>query len=265
MIKLSMIRKSYGDKEVLKGVTLEVQKHELLCLVGPNGSGKTTTLNIVAGLCQPEEGTVFINDTLMDGRSGKRLVHVSPSERKIGYVFQDYALFPHMTVRENISYGLRARHMQKQEVKERTNALLEFVGLRDHSEHYPHQLSGGQRQKTALARALAIEPEILLLDEPLAALDLKTRELLRVELKKILGTLEVTSIYVTHELAEAYIISDRIAVMGPGRIEQTGPREEVFSRPNEYVAQFLGQKSYNGNDSLPVAQSTALSHSGVKD
>lgn len=242
MIKLSMVKKSYGSKEVLRDVTLEVRRRELLCLVGPNGSGKTTTLNVVAGLCRPDEGTVLINDVLMDGRTGNRFVHVNPSERRIGYVFQDYALFPHMTVRENVSYGLKARHMQKHEVKERTQNMLEFVGLLDHSEHYPHQLSGGQKQKTALARALSTEPEILLLDEPLSALDLRTRESLRVELKRILGTLEVTSIYVTHELAEAYEVSDRIAVMGPGRIEQTGSRDEVFSKPNPCVAQFLGQK-----------------------
>lgn len=219
---------------------MEIRKGELLCLVGPNGSGKTTTLNVVAGLCQPDEGTVWINDVLMDGRIGKRLVHVNPSDRRIGYVFQDYALFPHLTVRENISYGLKAKHMPKREVRDRTQGLLDFVGLLDYSEHYPHQLSGGLKQKTALARALAIEPEILLLDEPLAALDLRTRESLRVELKKILGNLKVTSIYVTHELSEAYVVSDRIAVMGPGRIEQTGSRDEVFSKPNPYVAQFLG-------------------------
>ena len=248
MIRLSMVKKSYGDKEVLRDVTLEVRKHELLCLVGPNGAGKTTALNVVAGLCRPDEGSVFINDVLMDGRESNHLIHVIPSERKVGYVFQDYALFPHMTVRENISYGLKARHLPEQEVRERTHTLLEFVGILDHSDHYPHQLSGGQKQRTALARALAVEPEILLLDEPLAALDLTTRESLRIELKRILGTLEATSIYVTHELVEAYAISDRIAVMGPGRIEQTGSCDEVFSNPNPYVAQFLGQSIYNGYD-----------------
>jgi len=227
MIRLSMISKSYGDKEVLKDLTLEVRKCELLCLVGPNGSGKTTTLNVIAGLCRPDEGSVFINDVLVDGTKGNRLVHVNPAERNVGYVFQDYALFPHMTVSENISYGLKARHLQEQEVKERTRKLLEFMEITDHSEHYPHQLSGGQKQRTALARALAIEPQILLLDEPFAALDLKTRESLRVELKRILETLGVTSIYVTHELAEAYMISDRIAVMEHGKIEQTGSRDEI--------------------------------------
>lgn len=259
MIRLSMIKKSYGDKEVLKDVTLEVRKRELLCLVGPNGSGKTTTLNIISGLCRPDGGSVFINDVLVDGRQGNHLVHVSPSERKVGYVFQDYALFPHMTVHENISYGLKARHLQKQEVRERTRTLLEFMGILDHSEHYPHQLSGGQKQRTALARALAIEPEILLLDEPLAALDLRTRESLRVELKRILGTLGITSIYVTHELSEAYEISDRIAVMGPGIIEQTGSRDEIFSKPNPYVAQFIGRGIYNGYDLSSCLQSMNFS------
>jgi ABC-type Fe3+/spermidine/putrescine transport system ATPase subunit len=240
MIKLSTVKKSYGNKEVLKGVTLEVRRGELLCLVGPNGAGKTTILNVIAGLCRPDEGTVLIDGVLMDGTDGKHSVHVYPSDRKIGYVFQDYALFPHMTVYENIAYGLKARHVPRNEATERTQKLLDFLGLLDHSENYPQQLSGGEKQKTALARALAVEPEILLLDEPLSALDPRTRESLRVELKKILGSLEVTSIYVTHDVTEACEVSDRIAVMGPGEIEQIGSREEIFSRSNPYVAQFLG-------------------------
>lgn len=240
-----MVQKSYGNKQVLRDVTLEVRRHELLCLVGPNGSGKTTTLNVIAGLCRPDGGTVSINGVLMDGRENNRPVHVNASEREIGYVFQDYALFPHMTVFENISYGLRARHMDRSEVAERTHKLLQFVGLFDHSEHYPRQLSGGQKQRTALARALAIKPEILLLDEPLAALDLMTRESMRTELKNLLGALQVTSIYVTHDLAEAQAVSDRIAVMGPGRIEQIGSRDEIFTRPNPFAARFLGRMATN--------------------
>lgn len=247
MIKLDQVKKSFGRKQVLRGVTLEVGNHELLSLVGPSGCGKTTTLNVVAGLCQPDEGAVIIDDVLFDGMNGNRLVHVNPSERKVGYVFQEYALFPHMTVSDNISYGPKARHRPEKEVKERTRTLLQFVGLLDHAQHYPPQLSGGQKQRIALARALATEPDVLLLDEPLAALDPRTRETLRTDLKKMLGTLDVTSIYVTHELAEAYTISDRIAVMGPGRIEQIGHRDEIFAKPNsEFVAQFLGENVYNG-------------------
>ena len=247
MIILRNVKKSFGKKEVLQNVTLEVPKHELLSLVGPSGCGKTTTLNIVAGLWRPDGGAVIIEGVLVDGKEDGHLIHVSPSRRKVGYVFQDYALFPHMTVRGNISYGLKSRHLSEQEVKSRTQELLQFVGLPAHSEQYPAQLSGGQKQRVALARALAIEPHILLLDEPLAALDPRTRESLRIELKKMLESLDVTSIFVTHELSDAYAISDKIAVMGAGRIEQVGHRDEIFSEPNsEYVARFLGQNVYSG-------------------
>lgn len=264
MIRLAGIKKSYGQKEVLRDVTLEVKKHELLSLVGPSGCGKTTTLNIVAGLCQPDDGTVVLDEVLVEGRSSARLVHASPSERKIGYVFQEYALFPHMKVRENISYGPESRHLAKSEVKKRTDSLLRFVGLQDHSEHYPDQLSGGEKQRVALARALAPEPDILLLDEPLAALDPRTRESLRIELKKILGTLEITTIYVTHELGEAYALSDKIAVMGHGIIEQMGLRDEIFAKPNSaYVADFLGQNVYNGKVVSNNAQATIIKINGV--
>jgi len=264
MIRLDQVKKSYGDKEVLRDVTLEVGKHELLSLVGPSGCGKTTTLNIIAGLSQPDEGTVLIDNALVDGQVGKRVVHVNPSERKVGYVFQDYALFPHMTVRENISYGLKARDLPRKHVNERTRTLLQLIGLLDYSGHYPSQLSGGQKQRIALARALATEPDILLLDEPLAALDPRTRESLRVELRKMLSALDVTTIYVTHELAEAYAVSDRIAVMGSGRIEQTGHRDEIFTKPNSaYVAQFLGQNVYRGKVVNDAFQTLTVEVNGI--
>jgi molybdopterin-binding protein len=264
MIKLDMVKKRFGQNEVLKDFTLEVKKHELLALVGPTGCGKTTTLNIIAGLCLPDEGTVVIDNALVDGKHGKHVVHANPSARKVGYVFQDYALFPHMTVIENISYGLKARHLPKKEVAKRSQTLLEFVGLADRSGHYPRELSGGQKQRVALARALVTEPEILLLDEPLAALDPRTRESLRVELKKILANLAVTSIYVTHELAEAYAVSDRIAVMGSGRIEQIGQRDEIFSQPNSaYVAQFLGQNVYNGDLHSNSERTSTITINGI--
>ena len=264
MIRLDRIKKSYREKEVLKEITLEVKKHELLALVGPSGCGKTTTLNVVAGLCRPDEGTVVLDNVLVDGRPGGRLVHANPSERKVGYVFQEYALFPHMKVRDNISYGPEARHLSKIEVKKRTDSLLRFVGLQDHAEHYPDQLSGGQKQRIALARALAIEPDILLLDEPLAALDPRTRESLRVDLKKMLATLKVTAIYVTHEIAEAYSVSNKIAVMGHGTIEQTGHKDEIFAKPNSpYVAQFLGQNVYTGKVVNDSAQASTIEVNGI--
>jgi ABC-type Fe3+/spermidine/putrescine transport system ATPase subunit len=264
MISLERIRKSYGQKDVLGDVTLEVRKHELLSLVGPSGCGKTTTLNIVAGLCQPDEGSVVLDNVLVDGRNGTHLVHISPCNRKVGYVFQEYALFPHMKVHENIAYGPESRHVSKTEVKKRTESLLRFVGLQDHSDHYPDQLSGGQKQRIALARALATEPDILLLDEPLAALDPRTRELLRVELKKILGSLEITTIYVTHELGEAYAVSDQIAVMGHGTIEQIGHRDDIFTKPNSaYVADFLGQNTYSGKFVGETEQASTIEINGI--
>jgi putative spermidine/putrescine transport system ATP-binding protein len=265
MITLHNIRKSFGNKEVLQDVTLEVLKHELLSLVGPSGCGKTTTLNIVAGLLRPDGGTVLIEDALVDGKEEGHLVHASPSRRRVGYVFQDYALFPHMTVRDNISYGLKPKHLSEPEVKRRTQELLQLVGLPDRSQQYPAQLSGGQKQRVALARALATEPHVLLLDEPLAALDPRTRESLRIELKKVLRTLDVTSIFVTHELSEAYAISNKIAVMGTGRIEQIGHRDEIFSEPNsEYVARFLGQNVYSGTVISSSSPVSTIQINGIK-
>ncbi len=247
MIELDMIRKRFGETEVLKGVTLHVRKGELLSLVGPSGCGKTTTLNVIAGLCQPDGGTVWIDGVLVEGESSGRKVHVKPADRGIGYVFQDYALFPHMKVRDNVSYALKSRHLPEEEIRKRTYSLLEFVGLLDHSKHYPHQLSGGQKQRIALARALATDPKALLLDEPLTALDNITGARLRTDIKNALRALNMTSIYVTHDLAEAYTVSDRIAVMGSGRIEQVDHRDHILQKPNSsYVAKFLGLNVYSG-------------------
>ena len=247
MIDLNGVKKSFGKNEVLRGLTFEVREHETLSLVGASGCGKTTTLNILAGLCQPDSGSVTINGVLVDQKNGKRLVHVDPSKRKVGYVFQDYALFPHMTASENISYGLKATHHPPDEVNQQTKDLLALVGLLDHSERYPHQLSGGQKQRIALARALATHPDVLLLDEPLAALDSSTRKALRIELRKILTTIEATAIYVTHELADAYAISNRIAILGDGIIQQVGDRDQIFTRTNSvHVAHFIGDNVLSG-------------------
>jgi len=247
MIELKDIKKSFGEIDALRGVTMHVEKHELLSVVGPSGCGKTTMLNIIAGLCSPDDGEVFINNVLVEGKIGRRRVHVKPSKRRIGYVFQNCALFPHMKVRDNVSYGLKAMHAPKREIAKRSSTILEFVGLQGRADSYPDELSGGEKQRVALARSLVMNPEVLLLDEPLMALDLKTRESLRSDFRKLLQVLKVTVVYVTHDLAEACALSDRIAVMGGGRLEQIGHCDGILEKPSSrFVAEFLGLNVYDG-------------------
>ena len=247
MIQIDSITKSFKEKKVIQNLNLEVEKQEILSLLGPNGCGKTTLLNILSGLTKQDEGNIYINDVLVSGRSGTKKVNLNPCERKIGYVFQTVSLFPHMRVEDNVAYGLKAFHLSRQEVKKRAKSLLAFVGLREYAKFYPSQLSGGQKQRTALARSLATEPQVLLLDEPVSAVDPQLRESFRLELKNYLQTLKITALYVTHNLSEAFIMSDRIAVMGNGRIEQIGNRTEIFDKPvSKYVAQFLGVNAFKG-------------------
>ncbi len=247
MIKVVSVAKSFGEKKVLQNLSLEVKTNEILSLLGPNGCGKTTLLNLLSGLTRPDKGDIYINDVLVSGEAGAKKVYVKPSERKVGYVFQTISLFPHMRVQDNIAYGLKALHLPKKEVKNRTNALLDFVGLRECARSYPNQLSGGQKQRTALARSLATEPQVLLLDEPVSAVDPQLRESFRLELKTYLRRLKITVVYVTHNLSEAFIMSDRIAVMGNGHIEQIGTGEEIFDKPSSsYVAKFLGINAFKG-------------------
>jgi len=247
MIKVESITKSFGEKKVIQNLNLEVKKNEIVTLLGPNGVGKTTLLNILSGLTRADDGNIYINDVLVNGKAGTKQVCLKPSERKVGYVFQTISLFPHMRIRDNVAYGLKSLHLPKQEVKKRTDTLLDFVGLREYAKFYPHQLSGGQKQRTALARSLATEPQVLLLDEPVSALDPQLRESFRLELKNYLQALKITVVYVTHNLSEAFIMSDRIAVMGNGRIEQIGSRTEIFDKPSsKYVAKFLGINAFKG-------------------
>jgi ABC-type Fe3+/spermidine/putrescine transport system ATPase subunit len=247
MIKVDSIAKSFGEKKVIENLSLEVKKEEILSLLGPNGCGKTTLLNILSGLIRQDEGSVYLNDVLVSGEAGTKKIHLKPSERKIGYVFQTTSLFPHMRIQDNVAYGLQSLHFTEQEVKKRTDALLEFVGLREYAKFYPHQLSGGQKQRIALARSLATEPQVLLLDEPVSGVDPQLRESFRLELKNYLQALKITVVYVTHNLSEAFIMSDRIAVMGNGHIEQIGNRTEIFDKPtSSYVAQFLGINTFKG-------------------
>ncbi len=247
MIKIDSVTKAFGEKKVIQKLDLKVEKKEIVTLLGPNGCGKTTLLNMLSGLTQVDEGNIYINDILVNGREGTKKVYFKPSERKIGYVFQNIALFPHMHVQENVAYGLKTLKLSKQEEKVRTDNLLDFVGLREYAKFYPHQLSGGQKQRIALARSLATEPQVLLLDEPVSAVDPQLRESFRLELKHYLQALKITVLYVTHNLSEAFIMSDRIAVMGNGRIEQVGSKTEIFDKPSSrYVARFLGLNAYKG-------------------
>jgi ABC-type Fe3+/spermidine/putrescine transport system ATPase subunit len=247
MIKLEAVTKSFGSKKVIDNLSLEVKNNEVLTLLGPNGCGKTTLLNILSGLTKPDQGNIYINDVLVNGKTSSKKVCLNPSERKVGYVFQTISLFPHMRVQDNINYGLKAMRLPKKEVKKRTQNLLEFTGLSEYARFYPHQLSGGQKQRAALARSLATEPQVLLLDEPVSAVDPQLRESFRLELKNYLQKLQITVIYVTHNLSEAFIMSNRIAVMGNGCIQQIGSGAELFDKPRSgYVAKFLGINTFKG-------------------
>src|SRR5271163_3990105 len=228
--------KRYGDFAALDNVDFEVPAGSLTALLGPSGSGKSTLLRAIAGLDQPDSGTITIN--------GRDVTRVPPQRRDIGFVFQHYAAFKHMTVRDNVAYGLKIRKQPKAEIKAKVDNLLEVVGLSGFQNRYPNQLSGGQRQRMALARALAVDPEVLLLDEPFGALDAKVREDLRAWLRRLHDEVHVTTVLVTHDQAEALDVADRIAVLNKGRIEQVGSPTQVYDAPaNAFVMSFLGAVS----------------------
>ena len=232
-IRLAGLAKSYGTVEAVKDVDLEIASGEFFTMLGPSGSGKTTTLRLIAGFERPDAGRVELQ--------GNDVSDVPPYSRNVNTVFQDYALFPHMSVRENVEYGLRVKKVPKQERSKRAEESLDMVQLSGYGDRKPGQLSGGQRQRVALARAIVNRPAVLLLDEPLGALDLKLREQMQVELKQIQGEVGITFVYVTHDQDEALTMSDRIAVFNEGRIEQIGSPSEVYEKPaNLFVAGFVG-------------------------
>ncbi len=235
-IELTACSKTFADgTRALEPLDLVVEPGECLVLLGPSGCGKTTLLRMIAGLTEPDPGGSI--------RFDKHDVTARPIEaRKVGMVFQSYALFPNMNVAQNIGYGLRIRGDSRTAIDRRVDELLKLVQLDGFAQRRVDELSGGQKQRVALARAVAIEPSVLLLDEPLTALDAKLRETLRLELKRLLATLAVTSVFVTHDQAEAMALGNRIAVLSSGRIEQIGSAEDIYSRPaSEFVAQFVGQ------------------------
>lgn len=235
-IIVSGANKRYGDFNALDNVDFTVPAGSLTALLGPSGSGKSTLLRSIAGLDRPDSGTVVIR--------GRDVTDVPPQRRGIGFVFQHYAAFKHLTVRDNVAFGLKIRKRPKAEIKDKVDNLLEVVGLAGFQTRYPSQLSGGQRQRMALARALAVDPEVLLLDEPFGALDAKVREDLRAWLRRLHDEVHVTTVLVTHDQSEALDVADRIAVINKGRIEQVGSPAEVYDSPaNAFVMTFLGAVS----------------------
>ncbi|MTH61520.1 ABC transporter ATP-binding protein [Paracoccus litorisediminis] len=256
-VRLTGLGRSYGDNRVVQSVDLTIKGGEILALLGPSGCGKTTTLRMIAGLIEPTEG-----DVIIDGRS---VIGLPVHKRNLGMLFQDYALFPHLTVRENVAFGLEMRGVPKAEIAARADEALRKVRLAGFEARMPAQLSGGQRQRTALARAIVYQPRVLLLDEPFGALDRKLREEMQVELRALCAELGLTTIIVTHDQEEALILADRVAVMEGGRLRQVAPAQEIYHRPaTQFVADFMGVTNL-----LPVtvtggsAEGLALQAAGV--
>ena len=236
-VRLEGVERRYGATIALESLDLDIRDGEFLTLLGPSGCGKTTTLRIIAGFVDPTAGRV-----LVDGRD---VIHLPPSRRDVGMVFQNYALFPHLTVAENIAFGMKQRGARMDARRRRVAELLDLVRMPGYGERYPAELSGGQRQRVAIARAVAHPPKMLLMDEPLGALDLKLRELMQQELRSIQRTLKITTLYVTHDQTEAMTMSDRIVVMQAGRVEQVGEPEQIYMRPaSRFVASFVGKINF---------------------
>ncbi|HCT64293.1 MAG TPA: spermidine/putrescine ABC transporter ATP-binding protein [Lachnospiraceae bacterium] len=233
-ITLRNINKFYGKNHVVKNLDFEIYPGEFISLLGPSGCGKTTILRLIAGLEQLDAGEIYLDD--------KRIDALEPYKRNLNTIFQNYALFPHMNVRKNIEYGLRAKWMSKKEIKKKVDDIIELVQLKGFEDRMPNQMSGGQRQRVSIARAIVNEAPVVLLDEPLTALDLKLRKEMRFELRRLQKALQTTFVFVTHDQEEAIVMSDRIAVMNNGIIEQIGTPEEIYSKPkSQFVAQFIGE------------------------
>lgn len=233
LLELKNIKKGFGETDVLKGITLSIEKGEFITFLGASGCGKTTTLRIIAGLEAPDSGTVLLD--------GKDVTSVPPNQRDVNTVFQNYALFPHMNVEANVGYGLKIKRVPKGEIKKKVSEILELVQLKGYEKRIPSELSGGQKQRVAIARALVNSPKLLLLDEPLGALDLKLRRTMQIELKRLQKKLGITFLYITHDQEEAINMSDRIVVMKDGRFEQIGTPDEIYNHPRtSYVADFVG-------------------------
>ncbi len=236
-VQLAEVSKLFGEFTAVNNIDLHIQDGEFFSLLGPSGCGKTTTLRMIAGFEQPTFGEIYIH--------GQPVAGIPPYKRPVNTVFQNYALFPHMSVAENVAFGLQMKKLAKNEIEKRVDEVLELVQLPDFSSRHPKQLSGGQQQRVALARALVNKPEVLLLDEPLGALDLKLRKAMQLELKQIQSEVGITFIYVTHDQEEALTMSDRIAVMDAGMVQQVGTPRDIYEQPNNrFVADFIGETNF---------------------
>ena len=233
-VALRNVTKRFGSVVALKTISLDIEEGEFITLLGPSGCGKTTTLRLIAGFNDPDQGQILLGD--------QDITNLPPQKREIGMVFQDYALFPHLTIKENIAFPLRERRTPKEKINDRVVELLELVRLPGVEERYPSELSGGQAQRISVARAVAYPPRVLLMDEPLGALDLKLREAMQLELRRIQQELQITTVFVTHDQTEAMNMSDRIAVMRDGEIEQVGTARDIYNFPqSSFVADFVGR------------------------
>lgn len=236
LIRLNNIKKSFDGQSVLNGISFNIKKNEFVTLLGPSGCGKTTTLRILGGFEQPDSGEVYFGDKIMND--------VPPYKRKVNTVFQKYALFPHLNVGDNVAFGLKIKKMPNKEIKKKVSEVLKLVGLAGYEKRWPDSLSGGQQQRVAIARAIVNDPDILLLDEPLGALDLKMRKEMQSELKRIQQQVGITFVFVTHDQEEALTMSDVIVVMNNGDIQQIGTPEDIYNEPaNPFVADFIGESN----------------------
>ncbi len=264
-VELRGLTKRYGPIAVVDNVSQRIEHGSLVCLLGPSGCGKTTTLRLIAGFVEPSAGEIYVGNRLLSSASRT----LPPERRNMSMIFQSYALWPHMTVAENVAYGLKLRKIDRGEIARKVKAMLATTKLDAFAERYPAELSGGQQQRVALARALIVEPETLLLDEPLSNLDANLREEMRFEVRRLHDEYRYTTVYVTHDQAEAMTAADLIAVMNGGRIEQVGSPEDIYDRPrSEFVARFIGSsnvfKGSNRDDSHIAFAGTALRLNGTK-
>ena len=259
-ISLHNISKSFGKKEVITNLSLDMEDGRFTTLLGSSGCGKTTLLRMLAGLETPDGGEILFDDTPVFSK--EKGINVPPEKRNLSFVFQDFALWPHMTVFENVAFGLRARR-QKEHLRGRVQEALDAVKLSDLAARYPHELSGGQQQRVSFARAIIMQPQCILFDEPLSALDAKLRESMRLEMKQMTSQLNMTSVFVTHDQSEAMSMSDYIVVMNGGKIEQYGTPQEIYEHPaTKFVADFVGKADWLKNDAMVRPEAVKIKADG---